>query len=563
MTLTVVLRLTDGDDDIVAASVLHYRSEGVDRVIIVDGSASAAVSTAFEAVDPDDRAGAVLTRSWDPEGDGWRLDAQGGEFWVATTTGVRLVDAFERIERGIGRIDVPVVPMTGQRALSGPGFARLTFRDLRPGAAIAGGRPATRTALRAGDESPAEAPGIEVLRLADRSVEQVRARDGLSDTVGVARYLAEPGTDDVIAAAVTAGSLRAENRLAPLAAAGIADVALTADAEAVALRAGLAGALDRIDVLEPVAAQASAAEAELRRLAGRRAVRVADSTVRIAGATIGRARRAAASGRRTLAERRRARADQRRASAVQRLLTQPLRPAVVVGAPAADAVPVIMCLWNRPARFDAIVRMIAGQQLDRPLRLILWNNGPAHQAEYERRLAALAESFEGTAHAVELIRSPANIGGVARFVVARRLWLDGLRGPFIMLDDDQLVGPDFAATMLAEYEPRTIAAWWAFGNHGSHWKRSELEPGEPADYAGTGGAIVDLDLVADPSFFELPPRFLMLEDQWMTFVAVSRGWRVRKSAVAIDQVMQEESGNQYHALRALKDEFYAYLYADR
>jgi len=222
-------------------------------------------------------------------------------------------------------------------------------------------------------------------------------------------------------------------------------------------------------------------------------------------------------------------------------------------------VPIVMCLWGRPARLPQIVRMLAEQRTQRPLRLILWNNRSANTPYYRE---VLTGARLGALGSIELIDSPLNIGGVARFVVARRLWLDGARGPFIMLDDDQDVTDAFVEELLGDYRPRGIAAWWGFANHGSHWQRSERQPGEDVDYAGTGGTVADLDLVADPAFFELPPRFLMLEDQWMTAYARHRGWSVRKSGVRIDQVMVEEESNQYHALRDRKDEFYRVLHAD-
>lgn len=564
MALTVVLRLNDGDADIVEPSVQHYRREGVDRIVLVDESHDDEVRLAAEAVADAPEIDHIVeyARTWRPSGSGWSLDAHGGEFWVASDPGTRLADAFARLPRGGARVDAPVTRMTGAPAATGSGLARLTLRDLRPpaeaesiGLIVA---PATRSALRPGADDPVEGAGIEVLRLDQRSLRQLRARagGGAEAELAVARYLAlSPGAHPATGTG-DAGFVRDE-RLADL---GSTEAPLSADEQALELRAALTSTLRRMETLLPLPGRVEELEAALRGYSARLMVRTADGVSRVVKGTGRRARRVVGRGRAASEEWRRSHDEQRRAGIVRRLLDRPIRPALVLGTPRTDAVPLVMCLWNRPQRLGEIVRMLAAQQSEHPVRLILWNNAPENQADLERVLAGLPL---GMLSSVELYASPANIGGVARFVVARWLRNAGARGAFIMLDDDQQVGPDFVDRMLADYAPHTIAAWWAFANHGSHWRRSEIEPGEDAGYAGTGGTVADLDLVGDATFFDLPARYLMLEDQWMTHYARTRGWTVRKSAVSIEQVMTEESENQYHGLRALKDEFYDFLYGDR
>lgn len=86
------------------------------------------------------------------------------------------------------------------------------------------------------------------------------------------------------------------------------------------------------------------------------------------------------------------------------------------------------------------------------------------------------------------------------------------------------------------------------------------EPGQIADYTGTGGSICDIDIVRDSSFFtELPRRFAFLEDQWACGYAKSRGWAVRKADVDITFVLHET--NQFLNYADLKNEFRVYLLA--
>ncbi|WP_158253276.1 hypothetical protein [Cryobacterium sp. N19] len=252
------------------------------------------------------------------------------------------------------------------------------------------------------------------------------------------------------------------------------------------------------------------------------------------------------------------RANSERAREVRRLLNEGLPLAVANGSHDSSALPVVMCLWNRPQRLGTMLESLSRQSTSRSLRVILWNNAP-RDADYYGAQVHLAARY-GALASIELLSNSINIGGMARFVVARTLWEQGIRGPFIMVDDDQDLNETFIEDTLAGYEPHSINSWWAFRNHGSHWNRSQLAAGDPADYCGTGGAAVDLDIVEDRNFFDIPVRYFMLEDQWMSHYARTRGWIIRKSSAHITAVLEET--NQYHALRDLKDEFFVFLNRD-
>ncbi|MFZ7089079.1 hypothetical protein [Curtobacterium sp. RRHDQ10] len=219
-----------------------------------------------------------------------------------------------------------------------------------------------------------------------------------------------------------------------------------------------------------------------------------------------------------------------------------------------DSVPLVMCLWNRPERIEHVLGMLADLDPAQPVRLLLWNNHAADAAFYEE---AVRDAARGSLVGVDLVQSPRNIGGLARFVAMRLLRNGGYRGPVAMLDDDQDVTPSFLVDLLRDWRPRSVVAWWGFSLHGSYWRRAEIAPGTEPDHAGTGGTVVDVDLVADDRFFaRLPFRFAFLEDQWMTFFAKHLGWRVVKGNTRIDLVLEEK--NQYHGLRPVKDVFHSW-----
>lgn len=230
------------------------------------------------------------------------------------------------------------------------------------------------------------------------------------------------------------------------------------------------------------------------------------------------------------------------------------------GVPSPEAIPVVLCLWNRPSRIESQLQQLADQVSPAPLRLMLWNNKPANDRHYRERVAALLRP--GSIASIEYFSSPTNLGGVARFLAARHARASGYRGPFIMLDDDQDVSPTFVGDLMSAYSPGTYAGWWVWKMDGSYWARTEVLPGEPANYVGTGGSICDSEIVSNDRFFtSLPYRYGFLEDIWASAWAERLGWRMTKVATDISFVMSEL--DQAHDLADLKREFFDYLRSHR
>ncbi len=219
---------------------------------------------------------------------------------------------------------------------------------------------------------------------------------------------------------------------------------------------------------------------------------------------------------------------------------------------------VIVCLWNRRERIDAVLTQLDAQQGTR-VRLLLWNNRPSDATFYRERIAAYRP--HGALAEVSLFSSPINVGGLGRFFIARQLWTAGQRGTFVMLDDDQDVSDHFIADLLAVSGPHIIAGYWAWTMAGDYWARTPAEPGDRVSYVGTGGCACDLDIVSSLSFFtELPRYFSFLEDIWMCGYARTRGWTLRKVDTPLEFVLDET--NQHHTLAERKAEFYRYLRLD-
>lgn len=244
-------------------------------------------------------------------------------------------------------------------------------------------------------------------------------------------------------------------------------------------------------------------------------------------------------------------------------LRSPVDVETVFGEVSESSLPIIVCLWNRPERIDDILRLLGAQRSGSRLRLMLWNNAPEHDAHYRGRIAAFGStSTAGALESIEYVSSPRNLGGFARFLLARHARRQGTTSTvFAMLDDDQDVTPDFVAALLEQGGTARYAGVWAWRYLAdTHWDRVPAEVGEDADYVGTGGSICDLAVVDDDRFFTgLPSRFAFLEDQWLSAYARGLGWHLRKVDTPVEFVLHET--NQFHGLAELKTEFRRYLAA--
>lgn len=214
---------------------------------------------------------------------------------------------------------------------------------------------------------------------------------------------------------------------------------------------------------------------------------------------------------------------------------------------------VLICLWNRPARLRPILEMLDSSSYEHGIRLFLWNNARPDHAHYREVLAEF--TADGALVDASIVRSPYNLGSVGRFYWAK--WLVDREGPrpVIVIDDDQDVSPSFVSTAMAAARPRTLSAWWAFVVTGGYWDRRRAEPGEPVNHVGPGGMVADGALFSDPGFFrDLPDRYWMLDDVWVSAFALSRGFALERLEEDVEFVMPET--NQYHSQLFLKEEFF-------
>jgi hypothetical protein len=217
---------------------------------------------------------------------------------------------------------------------------------------------------------------------------------------------------------------------------------------------------------------------------------------------------------------------------------------------------VLICLWNRSSRITDILELLDSQDFAPGIRLYLWNNNKSEHEVYRRAIAEF--TAKGALKTVDLVKTPYNLGSIARFYWARKLSADG--EPIIVIDDDQDIAPTFVSKAIAAYRPDTISAWWAWTVGDSYWERQKAKPGEHVDHIGPGGMICSSRIFADKTFFTtIPEKYWMLDDIWLSYFATRHGYTLAKLDVDIDFVMDET--NQFYSQASLKPDFYASLRA--
>lgn len=215
----------------------------------------------------------------------------------------------------------------------------------------------------------------------------------------------------------------------------------------------------------------------------------------------------------------------------------------------SDRVPVLMCCWKRLHRLEKTIELLAEQTA--PVALHLWAN---------RADPSLERIVQAAPIPVSLTVSSRNVGSFGRFYLARDLTQHGAHHPVIVIDDDQEFAPNMVELMLADYQPKTISAWWAF-RFDDQLERLRVEPGEPADQIGPGGMVCDADLFHDPGFWACPRRYWFADDIWISYYAGSLGWSIRRGRAEFEMFNDEH--DLFRTLGSTKQQMIRKLWAYR
>jgi len=202
---------------------------------------------------------------------------------------------------------------------------------------------------------------------------------------------------------------------------------------------------------------------------------------------------------------------------------------------------VVICTWKRIESFPWQIANLLSQTR-RDFRVFVWNNNGPEAGRLEKLVAAANRDIyspDGRPLNIKIHHSPQNVAGWGRFYAVRD---EMVTGPVVFLDDDLLLAPDGLDTLMKFYKERVLAGRWAWNlNHPRAFfpRRTRCKPGQTADFIGTGGMVMDPELLQQDWFYDKRPveigrqidKFLvpgpvdrLAEDLWVSVMARDAGY---------------------------------------
>ena len=188
---------------------------------------------------------------------------------------------------------------------------------------------------------------------------------------------------------------------------------------------------------------------------------------------------------------------------------------------------------------------------------------PVNNLSRVPELLELSWRYSTPTHVFRIHTPDKNYGGMARFLVARTLLREGPLDYIIMIDDDMMVYADSLAKLYKQRRPESYVTWFGktwTGPEDNYWKHSgpktwALNKSLRRDvkywqYGGTGFSVIDAAVFNDERIFQIPEKYLFVEDVWLSYVVHINGWTIPRVLDASFIMDEAASANgQYRALR--------------
>ncbi|MGA8259107.1 MAG: glycosyltransferase [Arenicellales bacterium] len=219
---------------------------------------------------------------------------------------------------------------------------------------------------------------------------------------------------------------------------------------------------------------------------------------------------------------------------------------------ATPDIPVFMCTWKRPHLFASTIQQLASQR-GVNAQLHVWNNNPD--------IVRVLDDFVGSHELqipVSVVHSDRNIGSIARFHLARDHF-DG--SEFVaFIDDDQKFNEEFLETLWSNRVTGGVAATYArtILKGESYIHRGHPKPGDPVNYCGPGGMILDSSCLLVEELHDIPGEFWMFDDLWFSYIMNHRlRAPMYKSTASVSMI--DKDNDTSHLLYDQKSAFLEYL----
>jgi GT2 family glycosyltransferase len=217
----------------------------------------------------------------------------------------------------------------------------------------------------------------------------------------------------------------------------------------------------------------------------------------------------------------------------------------------APYVAIVMCTWKRISRLKETLNLLSTQTY-KNIKLHIWNNNFSQKENIQN----IIKDYPNLN--IEVLNSEKNVGGIGRFLYAKKIAKEYPQ--IIFIDDDQVFNNKFVEDFSKMYLPKSIISWFGWKMNGSYYNRTRVNNFSECDYCGTGGMLIDSSVFLDERLYEIPKEYIFIEDLWLSYFAKYEH-SYNLIGCSIDLKIIEDGNDQYVNLKKLKEEFYKLLEA--
>jgi GT2 family glycosyltransferase len=215
----------------------------------------------------------------------------------------------------------------------------------------------------------------------------------------------------------------------------------------------------------------------------------------------------------------------------------------------APNIAIVMCTWKRVSRLKETLNLLSNQTY-KNIKLHIWNNNFLEKDNIQNIIK------ESPNLKIEVFNSEKNVGGIGRFLYAKKIANE--YSQIIFIDDDQVFNNKFVEDFSKMYFPKSIISWFGWKMNGSYYNRTRINNFTECDYCGTGGMLIDSSIFLDDRLYDIPKEYTFIEDLWLSYFAKYEH-SYKLIGCNIDLKIIEDGNDQYVNLKKLKEAFYTFL----
>ena len=210
---------------------------------------------------------------------------------------------------------------------------------------------------------------------------------------------------------------------------------------------------------------------------------------------------------------------------------------------------IVMCTWKRVSRLKETLNLLSNQTY-KNIKLHIWNNNFSEKENIENIIKSYPKLN------IEVVNSENNVGGIGRFLYAKKIANEFSK--IIFIDDDQIFNNNFIEDFNNMYQPKSIISWFGWKMHGSYYNRTRINNLTECDYCGTGGMLIDSSIFLDERLYDIPKEYIFIEDLWLSYFAkYEHSYKLIGCNIYLQII--NDGNDQYVKLKNLKEKFYTFL----